>query len=208
MKPSSSDGLPSYSESLTDAASSLPSLSSYSQHQSAARTAIISDLIRTHITPHLHVNALSGVSQSTLILVPSNMSDLIPPTIASIDSKDAQSKHDSFDGEILVGFPTSENLSMVRLRGEEQTIEFWRQPAVVREVEQRLRETLQRDKLNVFVRVSSDEQWRCLKEKDLVEGEARVGAEIKEICLRIENQIGLYETRTGKALIVRVELGS
>ncbi len=136
------------------------------------------------------------------------MSDLIPPTIASIDSKDAQSKHDSFDGEILVGFPTSENLSMVRLRGEEQTIEFWRQPAVVREVEQRLRETLQRDKLNVFVRVSSDEQWRCLKEKDLVEGEARVGAEIKEICLRIENQLGLYETRTGKALIVRVELGS
>lgn len=208
MKPFSSDGPPSYSESLTNAAFSLPSLSFYPQHQSATRTAIISDLIRTHITPHLHVSARSGVSQSTLVLVPSNVSALIPPTIASIDSKDTQSKHGSFDGEDLVGFPTGENISMVRLRGEEQTIEFWCQSAVVRELEQRLRETLQRDKLDVSIRVSSDVQWRHLKEKALVEGEARVGAEMKEICLRIENQLGLYETRTGKALIVRVEFGS
>lgn len=208
MKPSSYDGLPSYSESFVDFASSLPSLSSYSQYHSAARTAIISDLIRTDIMPHLHVNALSGLPQSTLVLVPSNVSALIPPTTASIDSKDAQSKPDSFPGELIIGFPTTENLTMVRLRGEEQTLEFWRQPVVVREVEQRLCETLQRDKLNVFIRISTDVHWRHLKDKALAEGEARLGVEIREICLRTENQLGLYETRTGKALVVRVEFGS
>ncbi len=207
MKPSSSDGLPSYSESLADSISSMPSFLFYSQSQSAARTAIVSELIRNHVTPHLHVNALSGVSQSTLIIVPSNVSALIPPVPTNIDSKDAQSKPDAFPGEIIVGFPTSENLNIVRLRDEEHTLEFWRQPAVIREVEERLRETLQRDKFDVSVRISSDVQWRHLEERVLARGEARVGAEVREICLRIENPFGLYETRTGKALVVRVEFG-
>lgn len=201
-------GPPSYSESLTDSTSPASSFSFYPQNQSATRNTIISNLIRTYIEPHLDSNAHLGLSQSTLILIPSNSPALIAPKNASSDSKDPQSESEAFPGEVIVGFPTSENIALVRLRGHEHTLEFWRQPAVVGDLEQRLRGTLRSDGLEVFIRTSSDAQWRHLEEKALGEGEARIGTEIKEVCLRIENQLGLYETRTGKALVVRVDFGS
>jgi hypothetical protein len=54
---------------------------------------------------------------------------------------------------------------------------------------------------------SQNVDWKGVERKTLTEGEARVTAEIKEVCLRIENEMGLYETRNGRAVIVRVELG-
>ena len=203
MKPSSSDGLPSYSELVGDSPLPLSPFEQSSQNRSAAQTVIINDAISNHITPHWHTNALSGLSQSTLILVPCNVSDLIE----SVDAKDPQSTPDGFPGEVVVGFPTSENLSVVRLRNGEHTVEFWRQESAIEELERRLCEMLQRDRLKVFVRAPPDSQWRHAQEKALAQGEARVGAEMRHVCLRIENQLGLYETRTGRALVVRVEFG-
>ena len=137
--------------------------------------------------------------------MPSNVSDLTPPTTSNADSKDPSSRPGTFAGEVVVGFPSRENLAIVRLQGDAQTLEFWRQELVIEELERSLCETLQKDRLNVTAQASSDSQWRHLDGKALALGEATVGVEIRHICLRIQNQLGLYETRTGEALVVRVE---
>ena len=204
MEPSSSDYLPSYNESLTKFA--LPFAASL-QDQSTSRQATICDLIEGYILPYLGKAFFRGLSQNTLIFVPSNVSALIPPTAAISESKDTQKIPDAFPGETIVGFPTSENLTLIRLRGDKQTIEFWCQPSVIGDVEQRVREILIRDGLEVSARSPSHVQWSLHEEKPLAPGEARVGVEVREICLRIENQLGLYETRSGKALVLRVEIG-
>ena len=50
--------------------------------------------------------------------------------------------------------------------------------------------------------------WRTIqKEEILANGEVRVRVETTDICLRIENEMGLYETRTGKAVVVKVDVG-
>ena len=50
-------------------------------------------------------------------------------------------------------------------------------------------------------------EWQSLRQAELRGGEARVHVEVKEVCLRVENEMGLYETRSGIAVVVRVELG-
>lgn len=51
-------------------------------------------------------------------------------------------------------------------------------------------------------------QWMSIKKKKLGPGEVDIGAECREISLRVENEIGLFETKSGFAVIVRVEVGS
>lgn len=51
-------------------------------------------------------------------------------------------------------------------------------------------------------------QWMSTKQKKVGPGEVDIGTECREISLRVENEIGLFETRSGLAVIVRVELGS
>lgn len=50
-------------------------------------------------------------------------------------------------------------------------------------------------------------EWQSLRQVGLKGGEARVFVEVKEVCLRVENEMGLYETRSGIAVVVSVELG-
>ncbi len=54
---------------------------------------------------------------------------------------------------------------------------------------------------------SNEANWRSIERTPLSDGEARVSAEVTEVCLRVENELGLYETRSGKALVVKVEFG-
>lgn len=214
----SSDGLPSYSESISSA---LPN------NIASARTALISNLAETHIKPHLHSNALSGLSRTTLLVIPSNVSPLQPPQPSSSSSKGAWDSDSTFPGETIVGFPDDENLTLIRLQGQENSLGFWCQPAVVVELEQQLRSQLQREghrivggnemaspssptlkkSGSVFQRTASNAEWRTVERKSLRDGEASIEVGVKEICLRMENVMGLYETRTGKALNVRVEVG-
>ena len=51
-------------------------------------------------------------------------------------------------------------------------------------------------------------QWISAKQKAVGPGEVDIGVECREVSLRVENEIGLFETRSGKAVIVRVEVGS
>lgn len=106
-----------------------------------------------------------------------------------------------------MGFPSTENLTLVRLRSSELSLEFCRQPAVMQEIELQMSTDLRKSGYLVFRRAPSDLEWRTIQEKPLMEAEARVGVETREICIRLENEMGLYETRTGKAVVVRVETG-
>jgi len=100
---------------------------------------------------------------------------------------------------------------------------------VIRELEQQLRTQLRKDGHHVvgdeenkraaipgapakssggfFRKKLASTEWKIPEVEPLADGEMRTGVEIKDICLRIENGMGLYETRTGKAVVVMVDAG-
>lgn len=226
MKDPSVDTLPSYNESLLP---SPPSRAPLSASLSRSRQHLISTLLTTHIHPHMHTSALSGLSKTILVLVPSNVSSLHPAPFIPTDPDsycnpfDKPGDGESFLGEKIIGFPSAENLFLIRLHGAENTLEFWRQPAVIRDLETQLRAELwagghrladdgEETNRNGTGMVGSNSasasvEWRFVEEAAVGEGELRVGVQIGDVSLRIENAMGLYETRAGKAIVVKVELG-
>lgn len=201
---SSSGGLPSYSESVRSPQQH-PSPSYLPQTIAAARRALISSLLTTYVIPHLCGSALAGLSSTTLILVPSNVSSLHPPGKAG--SKGPP--------ETIVGFPSAENLTMVRLDGRENSLEFWRQSAVMQELGQQICSHLRSSGYRVVGGNGASRQgssspnadWRTGQKETLGNGEVSIQVETTEICWRTENDMGLYETRTGKAVVVKVTVG-
>ena len=105
---------------------------------------------------------------------------------------------------------------MIRLHGQENSIEFWRQLTVIQELGQQLRSHL----LNSGHQVVGDNEtsiqgsdpliadWRTEPKLDLGKEDVRTRVCVMEVCLRVENDMGLYETRTGKAVVVKVDVGS
>ena len=105
---------------------------------------------------------------------------------------------------------------MIRLHGQENSIEFWRQLTVIQELGQQLRSHL----LNSGHRVVGDNEtsiqgsnppiadWRTESKLDLKKEDVRTRVSVMEVCLRVENDMGLYETRTGKAVVVKVDVGN
>lgn len=195
------------------------------------RALSVRTLISTHIHPHLQASALSGLSRTTLLLIPSNISSLQPQPFSPdprANDKGSQAA-DTFPGESVVGFSSAENLSLVRLHGAENTLEFWRQEAVIRHLDSQLKDDLRRGGHRILGDVKEGEsfeprertrieplakkanlrsvEWRFAKEEILGPGEVSVGVELKEVCLRVENAMGLFETRGGKAIVIRVEVG-
>jgi len=203
------NSLPSYTESTSTSLNSTPTLPN---HVARARSALISTLVTTKIIPHLHSNVLSGVSSTTLLMVPSNVSQLQPPQSNIVGPKGSWASEAALPQETVVGFPTAENPTLVRLEGQENSLGFWCQPAVLFELDQQLCSQLQQDGYRVVgghtsQRSVSNVEWRTIEKKLLQTGEATIGAGMREISLRVENAMGLYETRTGKAVVVKVEIG-
>ena len=205
--PSPDDGLPSYSESVRSPQQYSPSPSHHHPPNiAAARTALITSLLTTYVTPHLFESALSGLSSSTLVLVPTNVSTLNPPPGKSGSQGPA---------ETVVGFPSAENPTMVRLQGQENSLEFWRQPTVMQELGQQVCSHLRSSGYRIkggseasLQRPSpSTADWRTVQNETLGNGEVSIQVETTDICLRVENDMGLYETKTGKAVVVKVTFG-
>ena len=104
---------------------------------------------------------------------------------------------------------------MVRLHGQENSLEFWRQVAVLQELGQQLRSYLENsgyrvideNRASIQAQRSPSADWSTVHKKALRDGEASFQIETKEICLRTENGMGLYETSTGKAVVVEVDVG-
>lgn len=231
--------LPAYSERLPIPPPSQVSSSPFSsllQSVNQTRTSNIRNLVATHIHPHLHASAGSGLSTTTLLLIPSNTSSLQPRPFSpsNLVSSDAESQTpDTFPGESIIGFGSAENLSLIRLHGAENTLEFWRQEVVIRELDVQLKDELRKGghrivgdlekeaagaggvegssegRREAIARKDSSRgaEWKFTKAKAVGRGEVEVSVEFREICLRVENEMGLYETRGGKGIVVRVEFG-
>lgn len=201
----SSEGLPSYSESVHSQQQLSPSC--YPENIAAARTALVSSLLTNYIAPHMYQTALSGLSSTALILVPTNVSSLNPS-----DKADSQNP-----SETIVGFPSAENVNVVRLHGQENGLEFWRQSAVTQELGQQICSHLRSSGYRVIKgseagfqgpRPPPTADWRTIQNESLNHGEVSVQVATTEVCLRTENEMGLYETRTGKAVVVKVNVGA
>lgn len=220
------DPPPSYSESIADqtfvANSPPPTIQKPRFH-------LVDSLLAIHIRPHLPRSAFDEFSSRTLVLVPSNVSGLYPiPAVAAepnsyLNPFDNPANSNGFINESIIGFPSSENLMLIRLHGNENTLEFWQQHNVIEDLEIQLKAELGRtghqvvecyhqERINRTNRknqaiISDSVDWRAATERALRDGEVRVNIRIKEVSLRVENVMGLYETRGGKAIVVRVEFG-
>lgn len=210
----SSDDLPSYSETLTYTSStSLP------QNLASVRKARIYSLMETHIKPHLLDTTLAGLSRSTLVLIPSDVPSLTP-SLAN-DSKDPLGQQTSFPGEKIAGFSDAGILTLSRLHGQENSFEFWRQLPVIKELERALQAHIKRDNegsdVDESVLPARPESRGWLKkkafsvpqktEKVKASGGSKVKTEVElqDVSLRTENAMGLYETKTGKAIVIKVD---
>ena len=210
----SSDDLPPYSENL-----SYTSPTSLPQNLASVRIARICSLLETHIKPHLLDTTLAGLSCSTLVLIPSDVPSLTPSL--NCDSKDGLGQQASFPGEKIAGFTDVGSVTLIRLHGQENSFEFWRQLPVIKELERTLQTQLEREHDMSGVegpvqpavpeskgwfrkKSSSFPQQKTEKVKASENSKVKSNVELQNVSLRTENAMGLYETKTGKAIVVKV----
>jgi hypothetical protein len=134
----------------------------------------------------------------------------------------------------VIGFANDESPRVVRLEGQLNKTEFWKAQGVVSELERILKETLspedasrsrapvevepaqpqqtsRRKFFSKFVPSMGPEQRspagnpevgvRTIENLDAV----RVRARLEELCLRTENEFGLYDTLTRQCVIISVD---
>ena len=177
-----------------------------------------------HIHPYVQQSVATGITSSTLILVPSDVWKL-----KNVDTSNSYVKLDpdfKFPGEKVLGFPDNEAITIQRLTGPDHKLEFWKQASVVRElsstiqtmlrgegyivvdhaVEQRVQLTSRNGTTSPSLDVRPVE-WKTMEQPPLGYGEARNKSEVKEVTLRMENEMGLYETRSGMAIVMKIEIG-
>ena len=213
----SSDDLPPYSENL-----SYTSPTSLPQNLASVRLARIYSLLETHIKPHLLDTTLAGLSCSTLILIPADVPTLTPSLVS--DSKDGLGQQASFPGEKVAGFTDAGNVTLIRLYGPENSFEFWRQLPVIKELERALQAQLDREndigvvEESVLLAVPESKGWfkkkasgvpqqRTESVKASRSSKVKADVELRNVSLRTENAMGLYETKTGKAIVIKVDFG-
>ena len=98
-----------------------------------ARAQRIHAVLSEYVDPLLSSQGAAGLYRTTFILVPSTVSELQDcPSNAFTAPQDAQ----------VVGFPEEDVVKLVRLQGQEHAMEFWRQPAVVNELESAMKARL------------------------------------------------------------------
>ncbi|KAK0514813.1 hypothetical protein JMJ35_002192 [Cladonia borealis] len=211
----SSDDVPPYSENL-----SYTSPTSLPQNLASVRIARIYSLLETHIKPHLLDTTLAGLSCSTLVLIPSNVPSLTSSLVN--DSKDGLGQQASFPGEKIAGFTDAGNVTLIRLHGQENSFDFWRQLPVIKDLERALQAQLNRENDNSVVeesvlpavpelkgwfkkKATSAPQQRTENVKASGSSKVKADVELRDVSLRTENAMGLYETKTGKAIVIKVD---
>ena len=135
--------------------------------------------------------------------------------------------------ESIEGFAEDENVRLIRLRGNENGARFWEQPSVVSNLERGIRQILglspdhtegwranqciqpgARPRKTFLGRLPkaatqaskgpfADEIHRSAA-LDPMAPHVEVQVAVEEVCLRYETPMGLYDTRTGMALVIRV----
>lgn len=198
-----------------------------------ARARRIEDMLETYVNPLVFSLGQTGLYKNTFFLVPSNVTAL-QTTSMSTETK-------------ILGFPDGSPASLIWLIGEEHTLEFWRQPAAMKELESCLKahlvgtgHNLEDEVPNEINNVSHDRntptlvpvkkpfsgktnsrigqdnnsgaESRCqiagYHDNIVPPGKVRLQVYLKDICLRVQTEMGLYDTRKGPALCLSIEVGS
>lgn len=251
VDPRDDDPVPSYDESVYSTSINrgkggvFVTSSPLHRHLDEERLRRVQSILTAYIDPLLLIQGSSGLYKSIFLLIPSNVYSLQADT-ANNDPYSAPKEPE------IIGFSSSDVVKLIRLAGEEHTIEFWRQPAVLEELRSSLKARLAASGHRVEQEASSPATapvtvevpkpqspqikkssfWGRSKERappepykveDLKLGwraehedyqtnkpardEVRVTVQMKEICLRVENQMGLYETCRGQGIVLSVEVG-
>lgn len=256
------DPVPSYEESI-GAGSTRSTWTPATLHQQLddARLSRVRDVLSTYVDPLLAVQGASGIYKTVFLLVPSNV-DALQHQAGDTEYSSAYSTPKEPE---VVGFAATDVVKLIRLKGEEHTVEFWRQPAVMEELATNLRMRLKMSghrveepaplqdspeepapsvqngkKASSWFRSKDSSKskkpktqptslwtttapseatitdhklgWRAAHEdanftKSPGRGEVRVDVQWKELCLRAENAVGLYDTRKGPGICLSVEVG-
>lgn len=242
------DPIPSYEESVRSSTTQNPPYNMRSdiaaplhRHLDASRVQRVHSLLEQYVDPLLAEQASSGLYRTTFIFIPSNVTSLQPREKTSYSAPRTPEP---------VGFPTSTVGKLVQLEGEAHTMEFWRQPAVLRELESSLRARLAasghhveggdevptstketkslksnedskpKQKRSFWSRITGTSEavivdrklgWRAEQEetagRKLGRDQVRVVVEWKEVCLRVENDLGLYDNCNAPGICLSVEVG-
>ena len=173
-----------------------------------ATSQVAHSMLYDEILPRLSSGPYSRPSSMTLVLVPSDVTAL--QASGTPDSKDPAQQGPK---QTLVGFPAAEKPRLIHLTDLQHTADFWRQPEAVKELGTLLVECLKSQGFEVHQVVnhgasSRSAEWKSQIPRSMQENEAWIHVEVKTICLRIENEFGLYETRNGMAVIARIKIGN
>ena len=262
----SDDRIPTYEESILSGAGAstgssstthkrleqAPHPPSLTQQLAHARTERIRAIVSAHINPLFEAQAFSGLFKTTIVLVPSSAQSLQAPADSGNDVIEGSGDSISHNtAEAVIGFPDDDYVKLVRLHGEENSTEFWRQLAVINELESTLKASLTASGHTVYEKSQFTEPTTSYalnsqivpevakrrgffsrmgrsesastspfplvpagtdapagQEAALSPGHIRVGVSLEEVVLRVVTNMGLYDTRTGKAVVVRLEIGS
>ena len=240
-----------FSNDMKPSSSQIGQPTSLPQHLSNVRRSRINAILTTYIDPLLLSQAEAGLFKTTLVFVPSNVSALQPSKRGASDIIEGSGDSISQDAEeAIIGFPCEDYVKLVRLHGQEYNMEFWRQPAVIKELETSLKARLKESgheifepappappappgppaeepavktkKVGFFRRnmpstsgleprpfgTSSSSGWVAPREEALEPGQVRLKIGLQDVALRVVTEMGLYDTKTGKAVVVNMEIGS
>jgi hypothetical protein len=219
MPPTEKDSSP---PSYTDTISSSPSLLT---HLSQTRTTHIHSTITTHILPVISHRASLGIASTIIALL---LSDTPLPAVVEQSDFGFETAHTK--AVEVVGFSNGEEPDVVRLEGTMNRMEFWRVGAVVKELEETLKERLndvvelervpeavrqqqpRRTFLGRMIPSFGPERKSPGRNPEIgtrqISGDVGlvvVKASVEEICLRTINEFGLYETMAKQCVIVKVD---
>lgn len=194
------------------------------------RSRHIRSVIDNHIIPLVEQQALYGIAQTTIAMIPS---DVALPA----EEEKSEFSFDTADQKKVevIGFSSEEEPQIIRLEGQMNRTEFWRPQVIVQELERVLKENLNasphlkppspRQVPNIEVKKAAKRGFfgrmaeaMNQEEKPSPSGNPEVGvrkvesagqvlckARLEEICLRTVNEFGLYDTMSKQCIIIRVD---
>ena len=197
---------------------------------SSTRTHHVHSVIDTHIIPLIEQQAIYGIAQTTIAMLPSD----IP--LAPVEEKSEYSfDTGDFKAVEVIGFSSQEEPKVVRLEGQMNRTEFWRPQVVIEELERVLKQSLNaspvlrsptggqgneigtqtrslRRTLLSRVMPSLGPEQRSPNGNPEVgvrqggnTGQVLVKARLEELCLRTVTEFGLFDTISRQCVIIRVD---
>lgn len=219
---------PPYSESaspFTTTQHQAPSHQNLVNHLTTVRATHLDGIISTHILPLISQQAASGIAETNIALLPSDVSLPAPK------EKSEFSFEDDKTGDLeVIGFSSDEAPLLVRLEDQMSRTDFWRAPGVMQDLEDRLKNSLNSAAAAAAASsASSSSSSPPPAKKGLLgrltnlyeqekhsspfgsrgaggaKGQVLVKVRLEEICLRTLNDFGLYDTLSKQCVTVKVD---